>query len=129
MQLNVFGGGDFDQEYFSAYTIANPTPPPAFLAEPSQTRHSAEIVAGESLSTKLGARTTVSEQLSFFPNLSSVGNYRVTFDTNATTKIKTWLGWQVTLSDRYLSDPPFGLKANDLLLSTGLRLTFGKGIF
>jgi hypothetical protein len=71
----------------------------------------------------------VSEQLSFFPNLSSVGNYRVTFDTNATTKIKTWVGWQVTLGDRYLSDPPFGLKANDLLLSTGLRLTFGKGIF
>jgi hypothetical protein len=128
-QFNVFGGADLNQEYFSAYTIANPAPPPVLLAEPSQTRHSAEIVGGESLSTRLGPRTTVSEQLSFFPNLSSVGDYRVTLDANATTKINTWLSWQLTLSDRYLSDPPLGLKANDLLLSTGLRLTLGKGIF
>ena len=128
-QFDVFGGGSFNQEYFASYTIANPAPPPVLLFEPSQSRHSAEIVAGESLSTKLGPRTIVSEQLSFFPNLSSTGEYRVTFDANAVTKLKTWLGWQITFSDRYISDPPFGLKGNDLLLSTGLRLTFGKGIF
>ena len=128
-QFDVFGGGSFNQEYFASYTIANPAPPPVLLFEPSQSRHSAEIVAGESLSTKLGPRTTVSEQLSFFPNLSSTGEYRVTFDANAVTRLKTWLGWQITFSDRYISDPPFGLKGNDLLLSTGLRLTFGKGIF
>jgi putative salt-induced outer membrane protein YdiY len=127
-QFDVFGGGGFNQEYFSAYTISNPTPPPVLLPEPSQTRRSAEIVTGESLSTKLGPRTTVSEQLSFFPNLSTTGEYRVTFDANAATKLKSWLSWQVTFSDRYLSDPPLGLKGNDLLLSTGLRLTFGKGI-
>ncbi|HEY6263389.1 MAG TPA: hypothetical protein VIW93_01185 [Candidatus Acidoferrum sp.] len=28
-----------------------------------------------------------------------------------------------------LSDPLPGLKKNDLLLSTGIRLTFGKGAF
>jgi hypothetical protein len=128
-QFDVFGGLSFDQEYFASYTIANPAPPPVLLLEPSNTRHSAEIVAGESLSTKLGSRTTLSEQLSFFPNLSSVGDYRITLDANATTKLKTWLGWQVTVSDRYISNPPFGLKGNDFLLSTGLRLTFGKGIF
>jgi hypothetical protein len=128
-QFDVFGGGSFNQEYFASYTIANPAPPPVLLFEPSQSRHSAEIVAGESLSTKLGPRTTVSEQLSFFPNLSSTGEYRVTFDANAVTKLKTWLGWQITFSDRYISDPPFGLKGNDLLLTTGLRLTFGEGIF
>ncbi len=128
-QFDVFGGVSFNQEYFASYTIANPAPPPVLLFEPSQSRHSAEIVAGESLSTKLGPRTTVSEQLSFFPNLSSTGEYRVTFDANAVTKLKTWLGWQLTFSDRYISNPPFGLKGNDLLLSTGLRLTFGKGIF
>ena len=71
----------------------------------------------------------MSEQLTFFPNLSSVGDYRITLDANASTKLKTWLAWQVTVSDRYISDPPFGLKGNDFLLSTGLRLTFGKGIF
>lgn len=128
-QFDVFGGGSFNQEYFSAYTTANPTPPPTLVSVASQSRHFGEIVLGESLSTKLGPRTTVSEQVSFFPNLSSVGNYRVTMDANAVTKLKSWLGWQVTFSDRYISDPPLGLKGNDLLLSTGLRLTFGRGIF
>jgi putative salt-induced outer membrane protein YdiY len=127
-QFDVFGGGSFNQEYFSAYTAANPAPPPDTVAIPSETRRSAEIVAGESFSTKLGPRTTFTEQLVFFPNLSSTGDYRVTFDATANTKIKSWLGWQLTLSDRYITDPPFGLKGNDLLLSTGLRLTFGRGI-
>jgi len=128
-EFDVFGGGSFDQEYFSAYTTANPTPPPATVLVAAQSRHFAEVVTGESLSTKLGPRTTVSEQVSFFPNLSSIGDYRITMDANAVTKLKTWLGWQVTFSDRYISDPPLGLKGNDVLLSTGLRLTFGKGIF
>ncbi len=128
-QFDVFGGLSFNQEYFGTYAIASPAPPPALLLEASQSRHSAEVVVGETLSTKLGPRTTLSEQLSFFPNLSSAGDDRVTLDANATTKLKTWLGWQVTFSDRYISNPPLGLKGNDLLLSTGLRLTVGKGIF
>jgi hypothetical protein len=36
------------------------------------------------------------------------------------------LSWQITFSDIYISNPLAGLKGNDLLLSTGLRLTFGK---
>jgi putative salt-induced outer membrane protein YdiY len=128
-QFDVFGGGSFNQEYFSSYTIPNPVPPPALLLQASQSRHSAEVVSGETLSTKLGPKTKLSEQLSVFPNLSSLGDYRVTFDANATTKLNSWLGWQVTLTDRYISNPPIGLKGNDLLLSTGLRLTFGKGTF
>lgn len=129
LQFDVFGGGSFDQEYFGSYQTANPAPPPPLVTIAAMSRHDAEIVAGETLSGKVGPRTTFSEQMSIFPNLSSTGNYRVTFDANATTKLKTWLGWQVTFSDRYISDPPFGLKGNDLLLSTGLRLTFGKGTF
>ena len=128
-QFDVFGGGSFNQEYFGSYTTANPAPPPALITVAAQSRRSAEIVAGETLSTKLGPRTVLSEQLTLFPNLSSTGEYRATFDANATTQIKSWLGWQVTFSDRYISDPPLGLKGNDILLSTGLRLTFGKGTF
>jgi len=128
-QFDVFGGGSFNQEYFSSYVTANPAPPPATVLVASQSRHFAEIVLGESLSTKLGPRTTVSEQVSLFPNLSSTGDYRLTVDANAVTKIKNWLGWQLTFSDRYISDPPLGLKGNDVLLSTGLRVTFGRGVF
>jgi len=43
--------------------------------------------------------------------------------------LKNWLSWQITFSDRFLSDPLPGLKQNDLLLSTAVRLTFGRGVF
>jgi putative salt-induced outer membrane protein len=118
--LDLFGGGSFDQEYFS------PNPP----AEPiSVTRKSGEIVAGEEFDTKLSNRTTLSERFALYPNVSNTGNFRMQFDTTAATKLKGWLSWQVTYSDRYLSDPLPGLKNNDVLLSTGIRLTFGKGAF
>jgi hypothetical protein len=40
-----------------------------------------------------------------------------------------WLSWQITLSDRFHSDPLPGLQKNDLLLTTGVRVTFGNGAF
>jgi putative salt-induced outer membrane protein YdiY len=122
-KVDLFAGASFDQEYFGAYP--NPALPSGI--QPAITRKSAEIVVGEELSTKLSSRTTLSERFSFFPNISNTGNYRTQFDATAATKLKNWLGWQISLSDRYLSNPPPLLKGNDLLLSTGLRLNFGKG--
>jgi putative salt-induced outer membrane protein YdiY len=118
--FDVFGGLTFNQEYYSQ-AFAPP--------DPATTRKTSEIVAGETLSTKLGARTTVTEQFSFFPNLSDPGDYRLQFDATGATKIKSWLSWQLTFSDRFVSRPLEGLKDNDVLFSTGLRLTFGKGVF
>ena len=117
--FDVFGGGDFEQEYFSTS--------PAFPT--GLTRKSGEVVMGEELNTKLGERTVLSEKFSLFPNVTDTGNYRLQFDASAATKLKSWLSWQITFSDRYLSNPLPGLKSNDVLLSTGLRLTFGKGTF
>jgi putative salt-induced outer membrane protein YdiY/sRNA-binding regulator protein Hfq len=118
--FDLFGGVAFDQEYYS-----QPFSPP----DPSTTRRTGEIDAGETFTTKLGSRTALTEQFSIFPNLSDSGDYRLQFDATAATKIKNWLSWQVTFSDRYVSRPLEGLKNNDLLFSTGLRLTFGKGMF
>jgi len=115
--FDVFGGGDYEQEYFSA----DPDFPTGL------TRKTGEIVLGEEFDTKLNGHTTVSEKFSMYPNVSNTGEYRFQFDATAATKLKSWLSWQVTYSDRYLSDPLTPLKKNDLLLSTGLRLTFGKG--
>jgi putative salt-induced outer membrane protein YdiY len=123
--FDVFGGGSYNQEYFSAYTLAT-APPTSF---PETTIRNGEIVLGESLDSKITSRTTVSESFSFYPNLSDTGNYRFAFNSNVTTKLKNWLGWQVTFNDNYISNPPTGLKGNDLLFATGLRLTFGKGVF
>jgi putative salt-induced outer membrane protein YdiY len=116
--FDVFGGGDFEQEYFS------PNPPDVLT---SVTRKTGEIVAGEELDMKVNTRTTFSEKASFFPNVSDTGQYRFQFDATAATKLKSWLSWQMTFGERYISNPLTGLKGNDLLLSTGLRLTFGKG--
>jgi hypothetical protein len=118
-QFDIFGGGAFQQEYFSAI-------PPS---TPALTRKIGEAVTGEFLNSQLSARTTLSETFNFYPNLSDTGNYRFALDLTSATKLKNWLSWQVTYSDRYLSNALPGLKKNDLLLSTGLRLTFGKGVF
>ena len=48
------------------------------------------------------------------------------FDLGAVTALKKWLGWHVTASDRFLSNPLFGRQRNDLLISTGLRISFAK---
>ena len=116
--FDVFAGGDYDREKFS------PNPP---LVLTDTTRNVAEVDLGEELSWKLNHRVSVSERFSAFPNLSDMGQYRLQFDATAATKLKNWLSWQITVSDRYLSDPLSGLKSNDELLSTGLRVTFGKG--
>jgi len=118
--FDVFGGGNYDKENFS------PNPP---LVLTSITRNTAEVMAGEELGWKLNNRVSVTERFTLFPNLSETGEYRFQFDATAATKLKSWLSWQLTVADRYLSNPLPGLKTNDELLSTGLRLTFGKGAF
>jgi YD repeat-containing protein len=124
--FDLSGGAGFNQQYFSSYSLANPTPPPPTLAFPAVTQRGADLVAGEELDTKLSSRTTFSENFTFYPGVGGPGGYRFTFNTTAATKLKNWLGWQITFADIYISNPPFGIKDNDLLLSTGLRLTFGK---
>lgn len=125
--FDVFGGAGYNQEYFSSYSLPNPAPPPPTTAFAAVTQRNATLVLGEELDTNVSTRTTFSENFTLYPGISGAGGYRFTFNTTAATKLKNWLGWQVTFADNYLSNPPFGIKGNDLLLSTGLRLTFGKG--
>jgi putative salt-induced outer membrane protein YdiY len=118
--LDVFGGGDYERESFS------PNPP---LVPTGVTRNTAEVLAGEELNWKLNNRVTLSERFSAFPNMSDLGQYRFQLDASAATKLKNWLSWQITFGDRYISNPLPGLKSNDELIATGLRLNFGRGIF
>lgn len=107
-QFDVFAGADLNQEFFSTFT-----------------RRSAEALIGQQLDHKLSGAFSVHERFAFTPNLSDIGEYRMVFDLGTVTKVSKAFSWQMTLTDRYLSNPPFGLKANDLLLTTGVRLTFG----
>jgi hypothetical protein len=108
--FDVFGGGALNREYF--FNGLN--------------RSSGEVLIGEELTHKLGARTSFNERAVLLPNMSETGEYRFNFDAGAITHLNTWLGWTVTFSDRYISNPLAGIKSNDLLLSTGIRLTFGR---
>jgi putative salt-induced outer membrane protein len=109
--FDVYGGGGFDQAYYS-------TP---------LTIRSGVLTLGESLTHSVSSRTSFSERFDFYPNLSDTGQYRVLFNAGATTALNSWLGWQVSFNDGYVTNPPPLIKKNDLLFSTGLRLTFGHG--
>ena len=107
--LDLLVGGTFNREFFTTFN-----------------RSSAEVLLGETFTRKFLASSAFNEALFFYPNLSYTGNYRSTLSLGLVTKLTKLLSWQTSFNDYYLSNPPPGKKANDLLFSTGLRLTFGS---
>lgn len=89
-------------------------------------RTSAEMLLGEAFTRKFTSTTSLEQTFVYFANLSDTGAYRMNFDTSAVTALKKWFSWQVTISDRFLSNPVPGRKKNDILFSTGVRVTFAK---
>ncbi|QOY90751.1 DUF481 domain-containing protein [Paludibaculum fermentans] len=112
--LDLVGGGAWNREKF------DPAPQAAF------TRSSAEAYWGDDLAYKLSARTSLVQGFRMFNNLTTTGQYRMNFDVGATTSLTKWLTWNVSISDRYLSNPVQGRRANDLLYTTGLGFTFAR---
>jgi len=106
-RLDLLGGFAWNREYFKG---------------DFNNRSSAEAQAGQTLEHRFSPRVSLKEQLFFFPNLTRGGEYRVNFDSSLVTEITRRIGWHVTVSDRYLSNPPPGLEKNDLLLTTGLKI-------
>ena len=89
-------------------------------------RTSAELLLGDNFVHKFGRGTSVEQKLDYFTNLSDTGAYRINFDVSAVTVVRRWLSWQLTVSDRFLSNPVPGRKKNDAIFSTGVRVSFGK---
>jgi hypothetical protein len=87
-------------------------------------RNSAEANFGDNFFYKVSKATSVTQSMRVFTNLSETGSYRLNFDVSSSTVLKKWLGWHVTASDRLISNPVQGRQRNDLLLSTGFRLSF-----
>jgi putative salt-induced outer membrane protein YdiY len=124
--FDVLAGADYDRDEFSAYTTTNPMPPPPILAVAAFDMNSAEAVIGEEFDKKFSSHSTLNQTFLIFPNLSHPGEYRFQLNSAVSTQIHNWLSWQITFTDQYISYPPPGLKANDLVLSTGFRVTWGK---
>jgi putative salt-induced outer membrane protein YdiY len=112
-------GASMDREFFQATATV-----PA--GSPSLNQTYAEILMGEELTHKFSKTFSMHENLVFYPNVSSLGNYRVNFDVSGAAAIKKWMAFQISASDRYLSDPIAGRKTNDILFTTGLHFVFAK---
>jgi len=106
--LDLLGGGNYTRETYST----------------GELRNTGGITLGEVFFHKLGKSTIVNQQIFFYPDLTNTGQYRIAFDMGTSTKINKWLGWQTAVSDRYLSNPIAGTKSNDIILTTGLNVTF-----
>jgi putative salt-induced outer membrane protein len=87
-------------------------------------RNFAALTLGEELMHKLGLSTILNEKLYFFPDLNQTSEYRATFNLGTVTKLSKWLGWQTAFGDIYVTNPPIGKKQNDILLTTGLNVSF-----
>jgi hypothetical protein len=59
------------------------------------------------LTYKVSGATSLTEAFRVFNNLSETGEYRFTFDLGTATTLKKWLSWQITASDRFVSNPDF----------------------
>lgn len=89
-------------------------------------RNSAEVVFGKEIKHKFSPRVRFNERFVFYPNISNPGEFRALLDASVQTDINSWLGLHMTIGNRYNSQPVLQTQKNDFLLSTGLRVSFGK---
>jgi putative salt-induced outer membrane protein YdiY len=122
--IDLLAGLNYTHEtYSNGPEILPVTVPPTFTSYGVTHRYAA-LTLGEELMHKLGKSTVITQKLYFYPNLSDTGQYRAAFDFGTVTKIAKWLGWQNQFTDIYVSNPPGTSKKNDLILTTGLNVSF-----
>ena len=107
--LDFLGGVNYTHESYTVFT-----------------RNFAALMIGENLTQKIGNSTALMQDLNFFPDLNHTGEYRATFDFGTVTKLSKRLGWQNSITDIYVMNPPAGKRQNDLVLTTGLSVSFGE---
>ncbi|MGA9883775.1 MAG: DUF481 domain-containing protein [Candidatus Acidiferrales bacterium] len=115
--FDVEGGLNYTRESYSGTATLSPGL--------SINRNLIAVTTGEDFTHKFSKLTSMDEHFFFYPNLSDAGQYRFTLTADANTRLASWLSWQVSVNDLYVSNPPIpGTKTNDVILSTGLGITF-----
>jgi len=84
-----------------------------------------DATIGEILTHSFTANTTMTENLYFYPYLNDGGNYRGVGNFGLASKFYKALTWNLNFNDIYNSKPIPGKKDNDLILTTGLGISFG----
>ncbi len=108
--FDVGGGGVWNREKFADGLL----------------RNSGEVLAYEEFGYVAFKRLKLTEKVSIYPNLTETGEYRMNADLNASLPIFKWLEWNFGVNNRYLTNPPTGRKSNDILTTTGIRLSFDQ---
>ena len=120
--LDILAGGNYTHESYS--DVPSPTDPGTFY---SYSQSLGALTLGDALTYKLGKSTVVTQAFLLYPDLSNTSQYRFTFNLGTVTKLNKWLGWQNSVVDTYVSDPPIAtprIERNDLQISTGLNISF-----
>lgn len=121
-QLDLLAGLVWTHEHYGWV----PPVAPSIIPTPPQTNSFAALDFGEQYTRKVGAHSAFTEQAYIFPNLADTSEFRTTANAGFTTRIKSFLNWQTSVSDVYVTNPPTGTKGNDFLLTTGLGFNFTR---
>lgn len=100
------------------------------------TNNLATATLGDELAYKITKTTTFTQNLYYLPSLnqpnyvpgpgqSHPDNYRANFSAGIATKLNGYLTANANFLDQYVSQPVPGNKKNNVILTTGLGLTFG----
>jgi len=119
--LDFLGGVNYTHE---TYSNGAPIPGTGAFVSYGLTNRFVALTLGEELNKKLGKSTVLTQSVDFYPDIQNTSDYRFTFTLGTVTKISKWFGWQNQFGDIYISNPPVGSKKNDLLLTTGLNISF-----
>jgi putative salt-induced outer membrane protein len=87
-------------------------------------RNSGEALVSEESAHQLTSALKMFQRGLVFPNLTDSGQYRLNWDGGISLALTRLLSWNITLSDRYLSNPLPGRKKNDVLVTTGIGFNF-----
>ena len=93
---------------------------------PAPTNSFAALDLGEQYTRKLGAASQFAEQIYIYPDMADLGRVQLALDSTFTTRLGKLFNWQTTFSDRYTSFPPTGTLDNDVILTTGLGVSFKR---
>ena len=120
--LDLLVGANYTHESYTGVPSPNP-PPPTY----SYSQSLAALTLGDAFTHKLGKSTAITQAFIFYPDLSDTSQYRFTFNFGTVTKLNKWLGWQNSVADVFVSNPPIAvprIERNDLQISTGLNIAF-----
>ena len=118
-QLDLVAGGSWNRESYA-------TPIRVENGQPQFIRNSGEAYWGDDFLARLSKLSSLKQSFRMFHNLQNTGEYRANLDVAIETKLWKALAWQISASDRYISNPAPFRKTNDLLVSSGIRFTFSR---